>query len=158
MVQVENQEIAYFLPNEDVTWEGFEVVGFVPTEDPIFAAAECLRRTLTKMVSPRRRYYGILSWPHPCALQNLDRRVLAGSIEDQDFASALLVQPRTVNCRVCGTQFRGLVVDTGQAIFAETLPSRLRSRRLFKNCPACNEELGLYFTARFTASGDLEYP
>jgi hypothetical protein len=98
---------------------------------------------LTTIVRPDPKVYGVLHWSDRSDLDLLDEKVRNGEADDDDFAGALLAEPRSITCGSCQAQVRVLAVDTGQALFASSLASRLRGHELKAACPACGARLGL---------------
>ena len=87
--------------------------------------------------------YGVLHWSDGSDLAELDTKIRNKSATDDDFAGALLAEPRTIVCRRCEAQLRVLTIDTGRALFSGSLADRLRKHTLIRACPACGSDLGL---------------
>jgi hypothetical protein len=136
-IKIEGRDLTYFPAGEEITQPADDVVGLDFLEDRELLIHSRIRRVLTTLVRSSPKFYGALHWSDGNDLVVLDSRVRSGAVADQDFAGALLAEARTVVCTACGAQIRCLAVDTGQVLFARSLPERLRSHRLEKTCPVC---------------------
>jgi hypothetical protein len=143
LIRIRGRYVTYFASGEALLPHEAEAVGFDFSEDAELRSHPRLRRVLTTMLRPEPKFYGVLHWSGGSDLVALDEKVKSGKAEDSDFAGALLAEPRTVVCAECQAQVRVLVVDTGQALFASDLASRLRDHDLKQSCPACGAHLGL---------------
>jgi len=144
VILIEGRPVRYLAPGDEVPTEARgDLVGFDPLEDRELARHPRLRRVLTTLVRPTPAFYGVLHWSDGTDLKRLDGRVLRGEARDADFAGAVLAEPRTIVCGNCDAQLRVLAVDTGQVIFARTLPERLRAHELKTTCPVCGAPLGV---------------
>ena len=143
-ITIEGKQLTYFVAGESLSSsDRNDVEGFDLLDDRELTSHPRLRRVLTRMVRPTPLFYGVLHWSDGTDLEELDRKVLSHTIDDEDFDAALLAQPRTVICRNCEAHLRVLAVDTGQALFARTLPERLRSHQFSSSCPVCRTALGM---------------
>jgi hypothetical protein len=140
-IKVEGRELTYFPAGEGITVLASEVVGLDRIEDQGLLEHPRVRRVLTTLVRSSPKFYGVLHWSDGTDLVSLDRKVRDGTVTDEEFAGALLAEPRTIVCTSCGAQIRCLAVDTGQALFARSLVERLRNHQLEKTCPVCTSKL-----------------
>lgn len=139
---IEGRPVVYLASGEPLASSVREdAQGFDLVEDRGLQGHPRLRRVLTTLVRPTPRFYGALHWSDGTDLDELDRKVLSDEATDGDFEGALLAEPRTIVCLNCEAHFRALAVDTGQVLFAKTLPERLRAHELRSSCPACNAAL-----------------
>ncbi len=138
-IHIDRQVVKYHTPEEDISTDGAEVVGFDTFEDQALRICQHIRRILTTIVRPTPVLYGLLHWNADTSLSELDEAILHKQVVNEDFDEALLVQPATLACRNCNSEFRALTVDTGQVIFSKTLAERVRNHAMIRVCPACNE-------------------
>jgi hypothetical protein len=139
---IEGRPVVYLASGEPLARSAREdVQGFDLLEDRDLQGHPRLRRVLTTLVRPTPRFYGVLHWSDGTDLDELDRRVLSDEASDADFEGALFAEPRTIVCLNCEAHIRALAVDPGQALFAKTLPERLRAHELKSSCPACSAAL-----------------
>ena len=117
------------------------VVGYDLFEDRQLSQHPRVRRIVTTLIRPIPRFYGVLHWSDGTDLSLVDAKVCEGTATDADFAGALAAEPHTIVCPHCDAQLRVLAVDPGQAVFASTLPERLRAHKLLTNCPICDGHL-----------------
>jgi hypothetical protein len=142
-IKIAGKDVTYLTAGERIASADMDAIGFDLLEDRSLESHPRLRRVLTTLVRPAPRFYGVLHWSDGSDLEELDQKVISGLVADEDFAGALLAEPRTIVCRGCGAQVRALAVDTGQALFAGTLAARLRDHKLKSSCPSCGIPLGL---------------
>lgn len=140
-IVVDGRQLTY-LPADAAVPHDTELRGFDALDDRELARHPRLRRVLTTLVRPTPLLYNVLHWSDGTDLRGLDEKVAAGEANDEDFAGALLAEPRTITCRNCKAQVRALVVDPGQVMFASTLAERLRAHDLKRECPVCHEPIG----------------
>lgn|SRR5262249_35105786 len=152
---VEGKTIKYFAAGERLQSDDRNnAIGFDLLEDRDLEHHSRLRRVLTTLVRPLPTFYGVLHWSDGANLEELDRKVFEKKSSDEDFAGALLAQPRTIICANCESQLRVLAVDTGQALFANTLAERLRTHDLKTKCPVCQNNLRVPIVEFMGASGN----
>lgn len=142
-ISIGGRAVTYLGPDDAVPAARDGLVGFDALEDPLLARNPAIRRVLTSLVNPRPTFYGVLHWSDGTDLRVLDDKVRRGVVQDQDFASAVLAEARTIVCRNCAAELRVLAVDTGQALFASSMTERLRAHEFKPSCPVCAEDLGL---------------
>jgi hypothetical protein len=155
LITVEGNTIRYLTAGERLQFDDQDnPIGFDLLEDRDLEYHPRLRRVLTTLVRPQPTFYGVLHWNDGTDLEELDRKVLENKASDEDFAGALLAQPRTIICPNCESQLRVLAVDTGQALFAKTLAERLRTHNLKSKCPVCQNFLSVPIVEFITKSGN----
>jgi hypothetical protein len=143
-IELQGRRVTYLSASEDVPEEAMDdIVGFDFFDDREFRDHPRLRRILMTVVRPNPLFYGVLHWSDGSDLVLLDRKVLRGTVDQDDFAGAVGAELRTIVCTNCQAQLRVLAVDTGQAIFSSTLSERLRKHQLRTSCPLCAEQLSL---------------
>jgi hypothetical protein len=143
-IVLQGRSVIYLTTSETIHGETMgDIVGFDFFEDQELQEHPRLRRILTTLVRPKPLFYGVLHWSDGSDLLELDRKVLQGIVDDDDFAGAVVAEPRTIICPDCQAQLRVLAVDTGQAIFSSTLAERLRKHELKTSCPVCGAPLSL---------------
>jgi hypothetical protein len=136
--------VIYLITSETIHEETMgDIMGFDFFEDRELQEHPRLRRILTTLVRRKPIFYGVLHWSDGSDLLELDRKVLRGRVDDDDFAGAVVAEPRTIICPNCQAQLRVLAVDTGQAIFSSMLAERLRKHKLKTSCPVCGAPLTL---------------
>jgi hypothetical protein len=137
-IMIEGQRLIYFPIGVEVppaTRDG--LVGFDIFEDEFLGKNQHLRRVLTTLFRPNPQYYNVLHWSDGTDLAALDLKVAQGTISDDDFSGALLVEPRSISCGDCDSSIRGLGVDPGRLLFSRSLPQRLREHKFVTSCPFC---------------------
>jgi len=143
-IVLQGRPVIYLTASEKIPEEAMnDIVGFDFFEDQELQDHLRLRRILTTLVRPKPLFYGVLHWRDGSDLLELDHKVLQGIVDDDDFAGAVVAEPRTIVCPNCQAQLRVLAVDTGQAIFSSTLAERLRKHELKTSCPVCRAALSL---------------
>jgi hypothetical protein len=143
MLRIAGRYVTYFASGEQLLPGESEAIGFDFAEDAGLRARPCMRRVLTTLIRPESKIYGVLHWSDGSDLAVLDQKVRDGTVEDDDFGTALFAEPRTITCRSYGAQVRVLAVDTGQPLFSADRAERLRAHALKAVCPVCGEPLGV---------------
>lgn len=144
VTSIEGKAVTYFVAGSRLAAPCLDdIVGFDVLEDRYLQHHPRLRRVLTTLVRPKPTFLGVLHWSDGTNLDTLDEKVISDATTERDFAGALLAEPRTIVCRNCEAQLRVLAVDTGQALFAQTLPDRLRAHELIALCEVCGTALGV---------------
>jgi hypothetical protein len=143
LIRVGSRSVTYFAPGELLPLGESAAIGFDFAEDAALRAHPRLRRILTTLIRPEPKIYGVLHWSDGSDLDALDRKVRDGTAEDNDFATAVFAEPRTIICRGCEAQLRVLAVDPGQPLFAADRAERLRAHALKTSCPVCGGRLGV---------------
>lgn len=143
MMRIADRYVTYFAFGEQLLPGESDAIGFDFAEDASLQAHPRLRRVLTTLIRPEPKIYGVLHWSDGSDLTMLDQKVRDGTAKDDDFATAMFAEPRTIICRSCEAQVRVLAVDTGQPLFAGNRAERLRAHALKAVCPVCGEPLGV---------------
>lgn len=137
--------VIYFASGEPLDPAHFgDVQGFDHFEDRDLAAHPRLRRTLTTLIRPTPRFYGVLHWSDGTDLDVLDELVRSGDATDSEFDGALPAELGTIVCGSCEAHLRVLQVDPGNILFADTFAERLRKHTFQQTCPVCGNHLPLY--------------
>ncbi|MGI8647518.1 MAG: hypothetical protein DLM55_06800 [Acidimicrobiales bacterium] len=155
LIEIEGKPIRYLAADEQLAGDRGNMQNFDVFEDRKLQQHPRIRRVLTALIRPLPLFYRVLHWSDGTDLHELDRKVLRGEFNDDDFAGALVAEPGTINCLNCATQLRILVVDGGQALFAKTLGERLRAHDLKQRCPSCRAHITLQIVEFFNEDRDL---
>ncbi|MEA2533142.1 MAG: hypothetical protein QOJ93_953 [Actinomycetota bacterium] len=143
-IELQGRSVTYLTASDEVPEEAMDdIVGFDFFDDQELRDHPRLRRILMTLVRPKPLFYGVLHWSDGGDLVALDHKVRRGTEGEEDFAVAVVAEPRTIVCSNCQAQLRVLALDTGQAIFSSTLPERMRKHQLRTSCTVCAEELSL---------------
>jgi hypothetical protein len=103
-----------------------------------------MRRIVTTLFKradiPRPIFYYVLHWSDGTDLDALDHKVLRGDATDEDFAGALLAEPRLMTCLSCKQQLRAVTAGGVVGVFSATDLERWRTHRFEWYCPACGDK------------------
>lgn len=155
-VEIEGARIRYLAAGEQLlAADRDDIKNFDIFEDRKLQQHPRIRRVLTALIRPLPLFYCVLHWSDGTDLHELDRKVLRGEFNDDDFAGALMAEPRSIICLNCEAQLRVLVVDGGQALFAKTLSERLRAHDLKQRCPSCQAHINLHIIEFLNEDMDL---
>lgn len=143
-LDVAGRPVIYFAAGERLSADDEKAVGFDLSDDRCLRDHPRVRRVLTTLLRRSPKFYGALHWSDGSDLRELDRRVRNGMATDHDFSGALLSQLTSVVCLQCEGQFRALVVDGGQPLFAQTRAERLRKHIFQNQCPSCDSKLNMH--------------
>jgi hypothetical protein len=143
-IELQGRAVTYLAALEEMPEDAMDdIVGFDFFDDQELRDHPRLRRILMTLVRPKPLFYGALHWSDGCDLVVLDRKVRRDTVGEDDFAGAVVAEPRTIVCTNCQAQLRVLAVDTGQALFSSTLAERMRKHELRTSCTVCAAQLGL---------------
>src|SRR5437879_13217014 len=101
-IVLQGKSVIYLITSETIHEEIVgDIVGFDFFEDQELQEHPRLRRILTLLLRPKPLFYGVLHWSDGSDLLELDRKVLQGIVDNDDFAGAVLAEPRTIICPYC---------------------------------------------------------
>ncbi|WP_261554725.1 hypothetical protein [Frankia tisae] len=123
-----------------VPFESDDVVrNYYHWEDPYWASRDNIRRVTARFFSGSPIYY-LMHWNAGTQLAGLDARAADGSVREEDFAGAVLVEPMDYTCPFCDARLRAAIVDPGSPILGKDRPARLRAHTFIPDCPVCHRE------------------
>ncbi len=109
------------------------------SDDSLLRQHPRIRRILQRLPSGRTVYL-CLHWSDGTNLVVLDRRIALHEVSDECFKGAVVGSAAGVKCGRCGTQYRGLIADTGNPIFVD-MGARLRRHQFVLVCDRCGNNL-----------------
>ncbi|MGN5636270.1 hypothetical protein AAIO99_29980 [Streptomyces sp. AC154] len=109
---------------------------FDELEDRLLASHPRMRRIVLRLspVSPLHCWY--LHWSDGTDLSSLDRRVVAGTATEEDFAGAVVGEPQSTSHPACGAKFRVIEWDVASPLISN-VAERSRAHSYCNECPVC---------------------
>ena len=99
-----------------------------------------VRRFLLSWLPGRPELYNLFHWSDGTELAGLDERVAAGTVAEEDFANALVVESIDLVCPECNAQYWVAEVASAMPVFAATRARRIREHTLVTACPTCGNK------------------
>ncbi|MEU8088995.1 hypothetical protein AB0B57_35940 [Micromonospora sp. NPDC049101] len=128
----------FFPAGEPLVISG-EVVNSDQLEDLSLIYHPRLRRILLRSYPSMPALPYVLHWSAGTDLHYVDRRVIAGTVDANDFQGALVAEVRSVTCRKCGAILRVAVAETGVSVLGGDLAPRIARHEFRRNCSVCGQ-------------------